>query len=262
MTEHEATRTLVKSPPELWAECSDAGSLARHLAESFGEIRVTRLEPERTVAWEGERVSGTVRIEPSAWGTRVTLTAQMIDEAAPEAAPDDVTGVIVEEAGDAVGEEPVALEEPVVVEDPEPAAEDQPVTRQGAPAASELPRAPEAKLGFVARVRAYFKSAPPAHATAAVDAPELPGIDSPPEPEPEPREAKAPSEPEVVAVEAEEAHVAVAAPEPEPDPEPEPEPEPEPGPPSLSEQAVDPEAVLTAALDSLGRAHHRPFSRA
>src|SRR6267154_1917271 len=74
MAQHQASRTLVKSPPELWAEISDLGSLARHLGE-FGEIRITRLEPETTVAWEGERVSGTVRIEPSGWGTRVTLTA-------------------------------------------------------------------------------------------------------------------------------------------------------------------------------------------
>src|ERR1700761_2879474 len=75
MTEHEASRTLVKSPPELWAECSDAGSLSRHLAE-FGEIVITRLEPETAVAWEGERASGTVRLEPSGWGTPVTLTAR------------------------------------------------------------------------------------------------------------------------------------------------------------------------------------------
>src|SRR5579884_1748103 len=75
-TEHEASRTLVKSPPELWAECSDAGSLARHLGE-FGEIKITRLEPETAVDWEGEHASGTVRIEPSAWGTKVTLTAQL-----------------------------------------------------------------------------------------------------------------------------------------------------------------------------------------
>ena len=74
MTQHEASRTLVKSPPELWAECSDAASLARHLGQ-FGEIRITRLEPETAVAWEGERASGTVRLEPSGWGTRVTLTA-------------------------------------------------------------------------------------------------------------------------------------------------------------------------------------------
>jgi hypothetical protein len=67
MTEHEASRTLVKSPPELWVECSDAASLARHLTGSFGEIRITRLEPETAVAWEGEHVSGTVRLEPSGW---------------------------------------------------------------------------------------------------------------------------------------------------------------------------------------------------
>ena len=74
MTEHVASRTLVKSPPELWAECSDAASLARHL-DGFGEIRITRLEPETAVAWEGERARGTVRIEPSGWGTKVILTA-------------------------------------------------------------------------------------------------------------------------------------------------------------------------------------------
>ena len=54
--------------------CSDADSLSQHL-ETFGEIRITRLEPETTVAWEGERASGTVRIEPSGWGTKVTITA-------------------------------------------------------------------------------------------------------------------------------------------------------------------------------------------
>ena len=76
MTEHEASRTLVKSPPELWAECSDAASLARHLDGSFGEIRITRLEPETAVAWEGELASGTVRLEPSGWGTRVIADCQ------------------------------------------------------------------------------------------------------------------------------------------------------------------------------------------
>src|SRR5438309_6846798 len=100
MTETETSRTLVKSPPELWAECSDATSLARHL-DGFGEIRITRLEPETAVAWEGERASGTVRLEPSGWGTRVTLTAQA-DEPQAAAAP--------EEAGP----------EPAVVPEPEP----------------------------------------------------------------------------------------------------------------------------------------------
>ena len=102
MTEHEASRTLVKSPPELWAELSDPSSLAGHLAESFGEIRITRLEPETAVAWEGERASGTVRIEPSGWGTRVTLTARE-----PAAEPP-------------AAEEPAAAEEPPAVSEPEP----------------------------------------------------------------------------------------------------------------------------------------------
>src|SRR3712207_8062279 len=76
---HCAQRTLVKSPPELWAELSDPAALGRHLGE-FGEIRITRLEPEDTVAWEGDRARGTVRLEPSGWGTRVTLTAERSEE--------------------------------------------------------------------------------------------------------------------------------------------------------------------------------------
>jgi hypothetical protein len=75
MTELADSRTLVKSAPELWAECSEAGTLARHLG-AFGELRVTRLEAETTVAWEGDAARGTVRLEPSGWGTRVTLTAR------------------------------------------------------------------------------------------------------------------------------------------------------------------------------------------
>jgi hypothetical protein len=71
----EAKRTLVKSPPEIWAEVSDAGALARHLGE-FGEIRITRTQPESLVEWEGEKASGCVRLEPSGWGTKVTLTAE------------------------------------------------------------------------------------------------------------------------------------------------------------------------------------------
>ena len=70
----EAKRTLVKSPPELWAELSDLPALARHLGE-FGEIRITRTEPETVVEWEGDLASGSVRLEPSGWGTKVTLTA-------------------------------------------------------------------------------------------------------------------------------------------------------------------------------------------
>src|SRR3954447_19112507 len=106
MSDPRAQRTLVKSPPELWAEISDVSTLARHLGE-FGEIRITRLEAETTVAWEGDRVSGTVELEPSGWGTKVTITA-----AVPEPEPDR-------------GPEPVGEVEPEP-EPPEPQPEPEP----------------------------------------------------------------------------------------------------------------------------------------
>ena len=73
MISSEVQRTLVKSPPELWAEISDPTSLARHLGE-FGEIRITRVEPEQRVEWEAGDTSGSVVIKPSGWGTKVKLT--------------------------------------------------------------------------------------------------------------------------------------------------------------------------------------------
>ena len=74
MISSEVQRTLVKSPPELWAELSDPKSLARHLGE-LGEIRITRAEPEKLVEWEAEEARGSVAIKPSGWGTKVTLKA-------------------------------------------------------------------------------------------------------------------------------------------------------------------------------------------
>jgi hypothetical protein len=165
MRELKANRTLVKSPPELWAECSDAASLARHLA-AFGEIRITRLEPETTVAWEGERASGTVRLEPSGWGTRVALTARLAPSAVEPAAPP-----------------------------PAPAPAPVPVPSE------------RRRRGLLARLaEALGRRAAPAPVVEA----------GPPEVEP---------------------------------------PEVEPAPPA-------PEIDLAAVLDSLGQAHHRPFSRA
>jgi hypothetical protein len=134
-----AKRTLVKSPPELWSELSEVERLARHLG-AFGEIKITKLEPEHTVAWEGESASGTVMIEPSGWGTKVTLKAQVEQgESAPEPAP-------VEEPEPAVVAFPAdpgparktgffarlfawgpAEEPPVPIAEPEPEPEPEPV---------------------------------------------------------------------------------------------------------------------------------------
>jgi hypothetical protein len=124
MAEHEASRTLVKSAPELWAECSDAASLARHLGR-FGEIRITKLEPETAVAWEGDDVSGTVTLEPSGWGTRVTLTASADASPASEAdsPPESEPELAAElEPGRAAEPEPLGrAAEP----EPEPEPEDE-----------------------------------------------------------------------------------------------------------------------------------------
>src|SRR3954470_21726902 len=102
MPSTEVQRTLVKSPPELWAEVSDPDCLAKHLG-AFGEIRITRMQPESSVVWEGERASGTVELQAAGWGTKVTLT--------------------VEEAAGVVAPAP----EPVVVAEPEPEPEPEPV---------------------------------------------------------------------------------------------------------------------------------------
>src|SRR5688572_32623057 len=79
----EAKRTLVKSGPELWAELSDPGALARHLGP-IGSVRITRTVPDKLVEWEGDHAYGTVRLEPSGFGTRVVLTASSAPEPEPE----------------------------------------------------------------------------------------------------------------------------------------------------------------------------------
>jgi hypothetical protein len=239
MTKHVASRTLVKSPPELWAECSDAASLARHL-DQFGDIKITRLDPETAVAWEGERARGTVRIEPAGWGTKVILTAVAVEDERQEKAPAvvEVVEPVVEVVDSAVG-----------VPDAPEAAD------------TESDTSPPRRRRFPRLFR--FKRPPTATELIA-------------EPEPE------------------------ATAEPEPAPEPELEPTHEAGPaqvPTLEEIRGDTatdttgdsdtagetasdtatsgdtatatatatemtEAALTAALDSLGQAHHRPYSRA
>jgi hypothetical protein len=208
MTELTATRTLVKSPPELWAECSDAASLARHLGQ-FGEIRITRLEPETAVAWEGEHASGTVRLEPSGWGTRVVLTAQPTEaaEETAESAPGEP----------APPDEPAALGEPAALTETETETDTEPTL---AP--------PVRRPGPFARLMRWLKG--PAEPTDVSEAVEPVSVEPVEEEAPAPVEVPAPVEP--------------------------PAPEEVPAP-------VEPPAAaaLEEALESLGQAHHRPFSR-
>jgi hypothetical protein len=265
MTEHEASRTLVKSPPELWAECSDASSLARHLGQ-FGEIKITRLEPESAVAWEGTLASGTVRLEPSGWGTKVILTARRAEELVATTVAAPIEEPAVEQSAAPI--EVAAVDEPEATVEPEAS---EPGPDVVAPEASEpAPRLACSPSGLADR--------PPRSHPADVVAPEMPvQAPAPPVPArtvrrgglfgrlfgflkgPEPAPAPAipapvapPPKPEPVAVKPEpvtiEAEPVAAKPAPEPvavEAQPE----------------VDHAAVLTAALDSLGQAHHRPFSR-
>jgi hypothetical protein len=210
MDEPHVQRTLVKSPPELWAEISDDDALARHLG-GFGEIRITRREDETTVAWEGDRGRGTVELEPSGWGTKVTLTAQVADAppaAAPagEAArePGDAARHAVDAAGDAVDAAPGST------------AAHQPHAESAPDRAGPPPR-----VGFFARLfrRRARPAPPPESAKASAPRAQAPPAPTPPAPPAAPSPVVAPIDPGAA------------------------------------------RAILTAVLDDLGSAHHRPFSR-
>lgn len=273
MPEPTAQRTLVKSPPELWAEISDASALARHLGE-FGEIRILRAEPETTVAWEGDRASGTVTLEPVGWGTKVTLTATPAagDTAAapvtPEAEPATVPAPAHEAEPVAVAEpEPVveAEPEPVAPAEPEPVVEAEPAPRastvsnawfEGEPGAPKGPAVaettlPEPRQRFFTRL---FGRRRPTEGPTVEPSPVPVAIAEEPAPVAEPAVEETPPEPAPVAE-----APPTPLPEPTPAPEPEPEPESEPAPAACDEDHTV--AVLTGMLDTLGGAHHRPFSR-
>jgi hypothetical protein len=187
--------------------------LARHLGE-FGEIKITRLEPETTVAWEGEHASGTVRLEPSGWGTQVTLTATPIVVAVPM--PEVVEREVVEPEEVEATEVAEVVEEVEAVEEVEVSDED---------IAEHLPR-----WQVFARLWARLGRKP-----ASVESEDA-------EPDVEDESEAVAEEPEAVAEE---------IPEPVAD-----------EPAIVEEPAIDPQALLVGALDSLGQAHHRPFSRA
>jgi hypothetical protein len=77
MTSYEVSRTLVKSPPELWAELE-----GERLRDALGDAVVRPTDPERELAWEANGAAGIARLEPSSWGTKVTLTAWVEEQVA------------------------------------------------------------------------------------------------------------------------------------------------------------------------------------
>ena len=62
---------------QLWAELE-----GECLEEVVGASRVSPGEPERELTWEADYASGTARLEPTSWGTKVTLTAALEEHVA------------------------------------------------------------------------------------------------------------------------------------------------------------------------------------
>jgi hypothetical protein len=277
MVSSEVQRTLVKSPPELWAEISDPESLARHLNE-FGEIRITRVHPEQKVEWEADDASGAVVIKPSGWGTKVklTVTRELVLEAERELAPDDDARPEIDVALDAqptLDAQPELDAEAELERDVEPQPTTEVESSFDAEPEPKPPAEPEPRRGFFARVFGRRRTAPPAIAESNSD--EQPDGIAPAEPEPEPiaepelatdRERTERAEPELCR---------------QPVSEPQQEDQATPGdaePPDWAEEQLRSDAaaelasaeeiaaeqvaaVLTGVLDRLGAAHHRPFSR-
>ena len=77
MPRFEVSRTLVKSPPELWAELGPDC-----LEKALGAVSVEETEPERELTFAGEGIHGTAVLEPAGWGTKVTLTAETEEQVA------------------------------------------------------------------------------------------------------------------------------------------------------------------------------------
>ncbi len=213
MPSTEARRTLVKSPPELWAELSDPASLARHLGE-FGEIRIARLEAERSVEWEADAVTGTVELKPSGWGTKVTLTVlrELPEPVAVEPEPE-------------LAPEPEASPEPEAVAEtaPQEDLDSQPTTRRSR------------FLAWLLR-RRTGRTAEPEQSPAVEAEPAQPEPAQPEPAQPEPVHEEMPPQDLAAELAAELALVEEA----------------------MTEQDS---ALLSAMLDRLGAAHHRPFSR-
>jgi hypothetical protein len=332
MISSEVQRTLVKSPPELWAELSDPAALARHLGE-LGEIHIVRTEPERVVEWAAEHTTGVVSIKPSGWGTRVTLSATReraaepdIAGAAPQepvaesdAAPEHQSAAASEHQSAAEPEhqsaaEPELAAAPNTPTDPQPAAEAAPdaapepavqpelatestavvdvlVPQPDVALADSQAGAPEPRRGFFARL---FRRRGRTERTPAVEpSPERPdafaAVRQVLAPEtfaamhPFAAQAAAPSPAPTMhsAIPAPTTDSADAAPTTDSAPDAAAEPAPEAQSQSAGEpssdiaaelmaaedvtadevSAAEVTAVLTAVLDRLGAAHHRPFSR-
>ncbi len=74
-----ATRTLMKSAPELWELLDDEPQL-RHWSERIcdddGAIEVVARDPGRLLAWRCDRLKVKVKLEEKGFGTKVAIAAK------------------------------------------------------------------------------------------------------------------------------------------------------------------------------------------
>jgi hypothetical protein len=176
-----ASRTLVKSPPEVWEQLDHPGRMQGLMCALVGhatEVDVTEREEESMLAWKAIPDDAWIKVEiaEKGWGTNVSVTAEndgeptklegwldaVIDELAtptkrpfegmdapPEPVPD------ISEPEIAVVEDPPVEPEPVSPEPVEPTVEEAPAAKDplpDPPAAEPPPPEPKKKrrlFGFL-----------------------------------------------------------------------------------------------------------------
>ena len=79
-----ATRTLMKSAPELWELLDDEPQLRHWSArlcdgEGDGAVEVTAREPRRLLIWRCDSVKVKVKLEEKGFGTKVAIAAKAHD---------------------------------------------------------------------------------------------------------------------------------------------------------------------------------------
>src|SRR4051794_11983908 len=139
-----ASRTLVKSPPEVWEQLDDPGRMQGLMSALVGhatEVSVYKREEESTLAWKAASDEARIEIEMAekGWGTNVSVSAEngteptklegwldaVLDElATPTKRPFEGMGEATDETPAPPAPEPVEVPEPdqapEPVEEPEP----------------------------------------------------------------------------------------------------------------------------------------------
>jgi hypothetical protein len=134
-----ASRTLVKSPPEVWEQLDHPGRMQGLMSALVGhaaEVEVYERVEESRLAWKAEDARIEVELAEKGWGTNVSVSAEngheptklegwldaVLDElATPQKRPfEGMTEGSEPQPQPAPEPEPTPVEEPAPVETPEP----------------------------------------------------------------------------------------------------------------------------------------------